>query len=268
MKAFPVLSFFYLILSLSSCNPYQYVSPLPSTPQFTEAREVQGQIAIGINHYEMQGSASLSKNFGVSFNTYKGLSPSNSAIRSYTLHYFRQGKRWPNLFVTGFMGYDKGKLQNDESYTLFGGLDYKIICNSDYETFRAGGGFYADRKEKRVQYGLSVNFQQIQFYRLDAKFEPLHSAPYKTYSLQNTQRYYLASPNLSVTFFSKDRIFFMRNHLLFEVPLSKHLTTTFKHSNNQYPQTAYTKPLMSPFCISIAVGMRIQTSMFKNIKRR
>ncbi len=259
---FPVLCFFFLMFLLGSCSPYQYVSPLPSAPQFTESGEVQAQIAIGRNHYEVQGSASFLKNFGASFNAFNA---PHSAIRSYTVHYFRQSKRWPDLFVTGFAGYDKGNLHNDDHYTFFGGLSHRVVIHSSYETFRAGGGFYVSPRDKRIQYGYSLNFQQIQFYRLDAKHIPLIWAPYFTYTLKETQRYYLASPNFSITVFSKNRNFFLRHHVLLEIPISDPLTSEFHNSRDRYPETATIRPMMSPFCISIALGMRlVPMNLFRN----
>lgn len=146
MKTFPVLSICCLILTLSSCTPYQYAPQLPATPMFSGGNQFEMQGSIGMNHCQAQVSYSPINSWAISSNHF--LSYDSGMAHSLTLHYYRKFPTRP-VYFTAKLGYERGLLTNSvgfQSLNLENG-GKRFYKTTNYYSNLVSAGFYWSPKK-------------------------------------------------------------------------------------------------------------------------
>jgi hypothetical protein len=251
-----------LALLLSSCNAYQYVTPLPAVPQFEKAGEVQTQVAISPNHIEYQASVSPIHHFGLTYNGFRAFR-TGSKMDSYTLHTYWQTGQEKTLFLTGSIGYDRGSMESKDLPSLFPGTDYdRETFSSEYQVLRFGvGAYHPLNGSERKKISLDLNYQLVQFSKLSSYYYDNYSRHWRRHRLIGNTHYHVISPMVTYTIKSaRNGIFYYRHTFGLNIPLGSKVTVSETHSYStakRQPFPTAILPKMGYLICAGTIGIRL-----------
>ena len=247
------------LFAFSSCETYQYVSPMPATPQFKEAGEVQGQLAVGLNHYEVQGSASFTNFLGGSFTTFKA---PKSFVHHYTLHgYFNPNRNNKSRYLSFNLGYMRAHLENEapNDFPVIGGVGTLLNqYTSEYEGWTFGMDTYWYTPKERISISAGIQARWLKFYQLDTYSEPLRSVPSHHWYLNGSQEYAYITPRVVATVYTPNKVFFLRGGLFMQMPITEGMNGTYIHGYyTWHPENRVLNPKQSLMTYSLSVGFNM-----------
>ncbi len=252
------------LFAFSSCETYQYVSPMPATPQFKEAGEVQGQLAVGFNHYEVQGSASFTNFLGGSFTAFKA---PYSLVKHYTLHsFFNPNRNDRNRYLSFNLGYIQAHLENGagDHLPLIGRYIRPYtsplgLFASDYEGLTFGMDTYWYTPKKRISISAGIQARWLKFYQLDRYSFPSLYYPTHHWHLNGTQQYAYITPRVVATVYTQNKMFFLRGGLFMQMPITPAMNGTHieEHKNIRYSNDGVLNPEQSLMTYSLSVGFNM-----------
>lgn len=223
MKTFPAFlsvlnyrfSFILLVfwLLFSSCKAYHRMSTLPVVPDFKQAGELDGSIAINKGFLHFQGSASVTNFMGVYYN---GLRESQTFVDGTGLILFHALGKEKNLRLFSSIGYERGQFEVylDENPINFSpSYTSKYTFKSAFELYKFSLGLtFGLGERKKLRIGMFMNMQDVQLFRLYTYHYKRESGSKSEWSHTNAtpEKIKIWSPVISLTYTFGRELFYFR----------------------------------------------------------
>lgn len=254
-----------LIGWISGCrNYYHYVSPLPATPEFTEAGEIEVQGGFGTKHSEIQVATSISKHLGFSYNGF--FAPDQTEIHHASFFGFGKILKKHSVYWSAGTGYIQGQTNvNRYDINYFGSAPHFHHLKSNFQGATIQLGIYLPEMEnEKWHFGIYTHLEFIHFDNL-ITYDEANVASYQSHYWKMTRPntgIYL-KPHLTFTYLPWNKGLLFRINTGYSIPAKRNLFAG-KKSIPTPPGTEieYRMPQASVYFLSVSIGLHLHTINF------
>lgn len=189
------------------------MSTLPVVPDFKQAGELDGSIAINKGFLHFQGSASVTNFMGVYYN---GLRESQTFVDGAGLILYYGLGQEKNLRLFSSIGYERGQFEvylDENPINFTPSYTSRYTFKSAFEGYKSSLGIsYGLGKKQSLRIGLYLNWQDIQLFRLYTYHIKRESGSTSKRSYTNTgpEKIKIWSPVISLTYTFGRELFYFR----------------------------------------------------------